>query len=69
MMYKQKNMNSKKYLFKIIKIIGFITLFGFLQLGCNGKLPGGIHTVQRFLARSFSMSILQRKTQSFGLNF
>jgi len=40
MMYKQKNMSSKKHLFKIIKIIGFVTLFGFLQYGCNGKLPG-----------------------------
>ena len=40
MMYKQKNMSSKKHLFKIFKIIGFVTLFGFLQYGCNGKLPG-----------------------------
>ena len=40
MMYKQKNMNSKKNLIKIIKIVGFITLFGFMQHGCNGKLPG-----------------------------
>ena len=40
MMYKQKNMSSKNYLIKITKIIGFITLFGFLQYGCNGKLPG-----------------------------
>ena len=40
MMYKQKNMNSKKNLIKIIKIVGFITLFGFMQYGCNGKLPG-----------------------------
>ena len=39
-MYKQKNMSSKKHLFKIFKIIGFVTLFGFLQYGCNGKLPG-----------------------------
>jgi biotin synthase-related radical SAM superfamily protein len=39
-MYKQKNMNSKKNLIKIIKIVGFITLFGFMQYGCNGKLPG-----------------------------
>ena len=39
-MYKQKNMSLKKYLFKIIKILGFVTLFGFLQYGCNGKLPG-----------------------------
>ena len=41
MMYKQKKMNSKNYLIKIIKILSFITLFGFLQYGCNGKLPGG----------------------------
>ena len=40
MMYKQKNMSSKKHLFKIFKIIGFVTLFGFLKYGCNGKLPG-----------------------------
>ena len=40
MMYKQKNMSLKKYLIKIIKILGFVTLFGFLQYGCNGKLPG-----------------------------
>ena len=40
MMYKQKNMNSKKNFIKIIKIVGFITLFGFTQYGCNGKLPG-----------------------------
>ena len=40
MMYKQKNMSSKNYLIKITKIIGFITLFGFSQYGCNGKLPG-----------------------------
>ena len=40
MMYKRKNMSSKKHLFKIFKIIGFVTLFGFLQYGCNGKLPG-----------------------------
>jgi hypothetical protein len=33
-------MSSKKYLIKIFKILIFITLFGFLQLGCNGKLPG-----------------------------
>jgi hypothetical protein len=39
-MYKQKNMSLKKYLIKIIKILSFITLFGFLQYGCNGKLPG-----------------------------
>ena len=39
-MYKQKNMSLKKYLIKIIKILGFVTLFGFLQYGCNGKLPG-----------------------------
>jgi len=41
MMYKQKKMSSKKYLIKIFKILSFITLFGFLQYGCNGKLPGG----------------------------
>ena len=40
MMYKQKKMNSKNYLIKVIKILSFITLFGFLQYGCNGKLPG-----------------------------
>ena len=40
-MYKQKKMNSKNYLFKILKILSFVTLFGFLQYGCNGKLPGG----------------------------
>ena len=40
MMYKQKNMNFKKHLIKISKILSFITLFGFLQYGCNGKLPG-----------------------------
>jgi hypothetical protein len=40
MMYKQKNMNSKKNFIKIIKIVGFITLFGFMQYGCNAKLPG-----------------------------
>ena len=40
MMYKQKNMSSKKFLVKIFKIIVFVTLFGFLQYGCNGKLPG-----------------------------
>jgi hypothetical protein len=39
-MYKQKNMSLKKYLIKIIKILSFVTLFGFLQYGCNGKLPG-----------------------------
>ena len=33
-------MRLKKYLIKIIKILGFVTLFGFLQHGCNGKLPG-----------------------------
>ena len=33
-------MSLKKYLIKIIKILGFVTLFGFLQYGCNGKLPG-----------------------------
>ena len=41
MMYKQKNMSSKKYFVKIFKILGFVTLFGFLLNGCNGKLPGG----------------------------
>ena len=40
MMYKQKNMSLKKYLIKIIKILSFVTLFGLLQYGCNGKLPG-----------------------------
>jgi hypothetical protein len=40
-MYKHENMNSKYYLIKIIKILSFVTLFGFLQYGCNGKLPGG----------------------------
>ena len=40
-MYKQEKMNSKYYLIKIIKILSFLTLFGFLQYGCNGKLPGG----------------------------
>ena len=40
-MYKQEKMNSKYYFIKIIKILSFITLFGFLQYGCNGKLPGG----------------------------
>ena len=40
MMYKQKNMSSKKYLVKIFKILSFVTLFGFLLYGCNGKLPG-----------------------------
>jgi hypothetical protein len=39
-MYKQKNMSSKKYFVKIFKILGFVTLFGFLLNGCNGKLPG-----------------------------
>jgi hypothetical protein len=34
-------MSLKKYLIKIIKILSFVTLFGFLQYGCNGKLPGG----------------------------
>ena len=33
-------MSSKKYLVKIFKIVGFVTLFGFFQYGCNGKLPG-----------------------------
>ena len=41
MMYKHEKMNSKYYLIKIIKILSFVTLFGFLQYGCNGKLPGG----------------------------
>ena len=41
MMYKQEKMNSKYYLIKIIKILSFVTLFGYLQYGCNGKLPGG----------------------------
>jgi hypothetical protein len=40
-MYKHEKMNSKYYLIKIIKILSFVTLFGFLQYGCNGKLPGG----------------------------
>ena len=40
MMYKHENMNSKYYLIKIIKILSFVTLFGYLQYGCNGKLPG-----------------------------
>ena len=40
MMYKQKNMILKKYLFKIKNLSNFVTLFGFLQYGCNGKLPG-----------------------------
>ena len=34
-------MNSKNYFIKIFKILSFVTLFGFLQYGCNGKLPGG----------------------------
>ena len=33
-------MSSKKYLVKIFKILSFVTLFGFLLYGCNGKLPG-----------------------------
>ena len=33
-------MNSKNYFIKTFKILSFITLFGFLQYGCNGKLPG-----------------------------
>jgi len=41
MMYKHKKMNSKYYFIKIFKILSFVTLFGFLQYGCNGKLPGG----------------------------
>ena len=40
MMYKQKKMNSKNYFIKIFKILSFVTLFGFSQYGCNGKLPG-----------------------------
>ena len=40
MMYKQKKMNSKNYFIKIFKILSFVTLFGFLLYGCNGKLPG-----------------------------
>jgi hypothetical protein len=40
-MYKQKKMNSKNYLIRVFKILSFVTLFGFLQYGCNGKLPGG----------------------------
>ena len=39
-MYKQKKMSSKNYLIKIFKILSFVTLFGFSQYGCNGKLPG-----------------------------
>ena len=34
-------MNSKYYFIKIFKILSFVTLFGFFQYGCNGKLPGG----------------------------
>ena len=33
-------MSSKNYFIKILKILSFITLFGFFQYGCNGKLPG-----------------------------
>ena len=40
-MYKQEKMNSKYCFIKIIKILSFLTLFGFFQYGCNGKLPGG----------------------------
>jgi len=40
MMYKQKNMSLKKNLIKITRILSFVTLFGFLLYGCNGKLPG-----------------------------
>ena len=40
MMYKQKKMNLKNYFIKICKILSFVTLFGFSQYGCNGKLPG-----------------------------
>ena len=39
-MYKLKKMNLKNYFIKIFKILSFITLFGFSQYGCNGKLPG-----------------------------
>jgi hypothetical protein len=39
-MYKQKKMNLKNYIIKIFKILSFVTLFGVLQYGCNGKLPG-----------------------------
>jgi hypothetical protein len=39
-MYKQEKMISKYYFIKIFKILSFVTLFGFLQYGCNGKLPG-----------------------------
>ena len=41
MMYKHEKMNPKYYFIKIIKILSFVTLFGFFQYGCNGKLPGG----------------------------
>ncbi len=41
MMYKHEKMNSKYYFIKIFKILSFVTLFGFFQYGCNGKLPGG----------------------------
>ena len=41
MMYKHEKMNPKYYFIKIIKILSFLTLFGFFQYGCNGKLPGG----------------------------
>ena len=41
MMYKQEKMNLKYYFINIIKILSFLTLFGFFQYGCNGKLPGG----------------------------
>ena len=40
-MYKHEKMNPKYYFIKIIKILSFLTLFGFFQYGCNGKLPGG----------------------------
>ena len=33
-------MNLKNYFIKIFKILSFVTLFGFLLYGCNGKLPG-----------------------------
>ena len=33
-------MSLKKNLIKITRILSFVTLFGFLLYGCNGKLPG-----------------------------
>ena len=39
-MYKLKKMNPENYFIKIFKILSFVTLFGVLQYGCNGKLPG-----------------------------